>query len=526
MREALPRQLGRFELVAEIGRGGMAQLYLGRLVGIAGFARRFAIKCILPHLSEDKRFVEMFLNEGRIAGRLTHTNICQVFELGEDDGELYLAMEYLEGVQWDQLIEAAVAAGSVRDPVAILRLAACTIGQACDGLHYAHELRDSQGRPTPVIHRDISPGNLFVTIDGTCKVLDFGVSKMTTENDDTRSGLVKGKLAYMPPEQLKGENVDARVDVFAMAAVLWESLAGKRLFMRENDYQIYQAVIEEPIPPLAHLFPGSIGLRIDALLARGLARDRDQRYDTIRAFADDLRSLVTSLGGTPSVNEVGNLVRDTFEQKLAERSHLIAQLSAVYDTREEDTKIEGSPAAEPSVTRSVIMRDASLAVARRPAQRRRWYLFAIPVALLAAAIVIGLVTRTDDAPATSPAVRHASIDAGLPDMAPIAAIVDDAGTPDATLDDIEIDPPPSQTHRSVTRRTPPADSRPGFYSIDSRPYAVIFVDGRKLDATPLYRVELPPGRHQIRATLADGRSRSFTIKIAPGKQVTSGTLRW
>ena len=173
--------VGRYELLIELAKGGMAELYLGRLHGVGGFTRLVAIKRILPHLAEDKVFVEMFLNEGRIAAHLSHPNICQVHELGESEGELFLAMEYLDGVSWDALIKLMP-----RTPET-LRLVAGVFAQACEGLHYAHELKDVDGTPTPVIHRDVSPQNLFVTIDGVAKILDFGVSKMQKDGPRTRT---------------------------------------------------------------------------------------------------------------------------------------------------------------------------------------------------------------------------------------------------------------------------------------------------------------------------------------------------
>jgi serine/threonine protein kinase len=209
-----PQLLGRYELLHELGRGGMAELYLARRRGVAGFEKLVAIKRILPHLVREAHFVELFQQEARIASRLSHPNICPVDELDEDRGELFLVMEYLEGASWADL-SAAVPAGDES-----LRLAAGVLAQACEGLHHAHTLRDG-----PVIHRDVSPQNLFVTINGTCKVLDFGVAKVLRQGPErTRSGVLKGKLPYMSPEQIEGDELDARSDVWALGVVLWEAL--------------------------------------------------------------------------------------------------------------------------------------------------------------------------------------------------------------------------------------------------------------------------------------------------------------
>ncbi|HEY0992090.1 MAG TPA: serine/threonine-protein kinase, partial [Kofleriaceae bacterium] len=240
-----PQAIGRYELLLELGRGGMAVLHLARAQGVGGFTRLFAIKQILPHLAVDPPFVEMFLNEGRIAARLSHPNLCPVFELGQDRGELYLVMEYLDGVPWD-----ALAAAAPRDARG-LALTAGVLAQACEGLHYAHTFRDVDGTPLAIIHRDVSPQNLFVSADGVCRVLDFGVSKIASDRRRTDTGLLKGKLPYMAPEQLHGEVADPRADIWAVGVMLWEALTGERLFDRATDFLTYQAIIDAPIPAVA-----------------------------------------------------------------------------------------------------------------------------------------------------------------------------------------------------------------------------------------------------------------------------------
>ncbi|MDQ3367037.1 MAG: serine/threonine protein kinase, partial [Myxococcota bacterium] len=280
-----PRQdsMGRYELLIELGRGGMAELFLGRLQGAGGFAKLVAIKRILPHLAQDKQFKEMFLNEGRIAAHLSHPNVCQVFELDEVDDELFLAMEYLDGVSWDHLVrELPRDAGSPESaPDARLSLTVGVLAQAAEGLHYAHGLRDIEGQLTPVIHRDVSPQNLFVTIDGVCKVLDFGVSKMMTDGPRTRSGVIKGKLPYMAPEQIRGEELDARADVFALGVCAWEALAGVRLFERATDFMIGKAITEEDVPSITTHWP-DCPPAVDAVIRRALDRDRERRQATAR----------------------------------------------------------------------------------------------------------------------------------------------------------------------------------------------------------------------------------------------------
>ena len=507
-------RFGRYELLVEIGRGGMAELFLGRLTARGGFEKLVAIKRILPHLSLDERFVAMFLNEGRIAARLAHPNVCQVFELGDVDGELFLAMEYLEGVSLDEL-----AAALPRDPVLRVRLAANVIVQACEGLHYAHELRDAHGAVTPVVHRDISPHNLFVTIEGVCKLLDFGVSKVVTDADQTRSGLIKGKLTYMPPEQVRSEAIDARVDVFAMGVVLWELLAGERLFLRESDFLILKAIMEDPIPSVCTRAP-ALSAELDAVIMRALERDRAQRTPTIRALADQLLLAAAPFGGPLPAAELAAMVRSQCSAKLAERSRLLALGEATRVSPPVDMFVP-----EPSVTHSVQLRGGSIRL-KRPGRRRRW----IPLAALGGALAIaaGVVVATRSPPTEAPAPSIASVTTF--DAAPSvdAALPVDAAPPlDASEDlaQIELQPTPAPPP-APPRKVRPVAAEPGFYSVDSDPYATIYIDGKRIDQTPLFKRSLPSGTHRVRAVREDGKSRTFTIRINPGQHVSSGTLRW
>src|SRR5215510_13595536 len=240
---AAAHSFGKYSLVARLATGGMAEIFLARLQGAAGFEKLVCIKRILPHLARDKQFVAMFLDEARIAARITHPNVCQVFELGEIDGSYYIAMEYLEGVPLS-----CFRRHDHDGPLPAPRLVAGIAVQACEGLHHAHQLKASDGRRMDLVHRDVSPQNLFVTIDGIVKVLDFGIAKVQDASVRTTTGAVKGTYAYMAPEQLRGERLDRRTDVFAMGIVMWETLAQKHLFRRETDFLTFQAITTDPIP--------------------------------------------------------------------------------------------------------------------------------------------------------------------------------------------------------------------------------------------------------------------------------------
>jgi hypothetical protein len=418
--------LGRYELLLELARGGMAELFLARLHGAGGFAKLIAIKRILPHLVSDRQFTDMFLQEGRIAAHLSHPNVCQVFELGEIDGQLFLAMEYLDGVAWSEL-----AAAGRPSP----RLVVGVLAQAAEGLQYAHALRDPTGAPTRVIHRDVSPQNLFVTVDGICKVLDFGVSKMATDGPRTRSGVVKGKLPYMSPEQIRGEPLDGRSDVFALGVCAWEALAGARLFDRTTDFLIWKAITEEAIPRLGSVWR-ECPPAVDALVARALSRTVTDR-PTAQGFADELRGLC----GFASASEIADAVRTTCATRLAERQQRVAQALAarplpasapqvVVEDAGATLDLVSKARAQAEADASMRLRDRSVvveratapvvvehatapapagppttsAVAQSPAgARSRTWLIALAAAAIATAITLVVVFATRGGSATPPA---------------------------------------------------------------------------------------------------------------------------
>jgi serine/threonine protein kinase len=261
-------RLGRYEILAPIGSGGMATIYLGRIAGPAGFEKPIALKVIHTHLSEDPQFVEMFFDEARIASQLQHPNIVQIFELGESQGTYFIAMEYLRGETVGAMVLRVIGDGSRRmDP----RIACHVIMQAAEGLHYAHEVKDFDDEHLGLVHRDISPQNLFVTYSGSVKLMDFGIARAKGLAHSTRPGSLKGKFSYMSPEQVRGKEIDRRSDVFSLGVVLWESLAGKRLFKGRNDLESLRLVGEAKVVPVSQIRPG-IPPYLDQVVAKALAR--------------------------------------------------------------------------------------------------------------------------------------------------------------------------------------------------------------------------------------------------------------
>jgi serine/threonine-protein kinase len=312
---AAPARLGRYELLARLAAGGMGEIFLARLEGAAGFEKLFVIKRILPHLADDPRFRAMLIAEARIASVMTHSNICQVYELGETDGQLYIAMEYLEGVTLLPLLRKLSKESGALD----FGFVAGMIQQATDALHYAHELRERGGDTLGIVHRDVTPTNLFLTDTGVVKVLDFGIAKVKDMSANTQAGTVKGKYAYMAPEQLRGAAVDRRADVFALGVVVYEMLALRRLFQRKTDYLTFRAVLEQPITDIRR-YRSDCPDALAAALTRALDRDPATRFETARQFGSAVLDAVAPVRRPWTQGEIGDYVRANFATEIAERS--------------------------------------------------------------------------------------------------------------------------------------------------------------------------------------------------------------
>ena len=310
--------LGKYRLLARLGTGGMAEVLLGRLEGPAGFSKHFAIKRMRPELTSHREFVDLFLEEARTASLLAHANICQVNELNVDGGDYFMVLEYLDGI--------AVSSALIKqlsDPRALpIPFLVGVVQQACEGLHYAHGVADEHGIPYNIVHRDISPPNLFITTGGVVKVLDFGISKSRDSVVKTLTGQIRGKFAYMSPEQLRGEKLDQRSDVFSLAIVMFELLTGRRLFRRKTRLEVFKAIVREPIPAPIEARE-DLPPRLSAVVARALGRNREERYDSARAFGEALADSIRDLGGPMQVPDVGDLVRSKFPAELEAKRQLL-----------------------------------------------------------------------------------------------------------------------------------------------------------------------------------------------------------
>ncbi len=316
-----PRRLGRYEIVAEIARGGMGTVFLARHAGEAGFQRLFAIKLMHPHLAEDRQFVDMLLDEARIAARIHHPNVVAIVDLGHGDSGYFVVLEYVDGAAFSALLGRNKES---RPPQLIVPI----VIDALDGLAAAHSLIDDDGRPLHLVHRDVSPQNILVGADGVGRITDFGIAKAEARITSTQPGMRKGKIHYMAPEQLTedGENIDLRADVFAAGAVLWSALTGQPLFRGANDAATIHNVLTKEIPP-----PSTVGLSppaaFDAVCLRALERDPDKRFSSALEMADALRRAAAAHGLVSSRKAIAAWVSETLGDKLDARRQAVRALA-------------------------------------------------------------------------------------------------------------------------------------------------------------------------------------------------------
>lgn len=364
----LPTQIGRYRVLGLLGTGGMAEVFLAKLVGPRGFERPVVIKRILPHLAREQHFRDMFLDEARIVSGIQHQNVVHVQELCQEDGDLFMVMEYLEGESAAGLARRL----SAKRKLLSFGLAAHVVGDICNGLHAAHNLKDSAGRIQNLVHRDVSPANIFITYDGGVKVLDFGIAVASNRVSRTEAGQVKGKYAYMSPEQCKGKPLDRRSDVFSLGTVLYEISTCRRLFKRDSDMLTLQAICSEGVVAPSKLvtnYPASL----EAVIMKALAKRREDRYQSALDMRRDLLEVSRELNGDKIPEEsLARVMHKLFVDRIEQKHSLLSRIRAGNDVTtvpaaEVDSSVE-LPAAgfseDLQSSSAVSIHSTSLAVAR------------------------------------------------------------------------------------------------------------------------------------------------------------------
>ncbi|MHB1845296.1 MAG: protein kinase domain-containing protein [Deltaproteobacteria bacterium] len=559
-----PAILQRYHLLRKIATGGMAEVYLAEQTGAGGFKKRVAIKRILPQFAEDPKFVEMFLDEARLAALFHHPNLIQIYELGEIDGLLSMVMEYVRGLSLSEVIKRSHASGSPKLPPGI---AARILLQAAEGLDYAHEFADpDSGEPLNLVHRDVSPQNILLSREGIAKVMDFGIAKAAGNLHHTSTGTLKGKLAYMPPEQLNGKPLDRRADVWALGVVLYELLAGRRPFVGDSEASVFRAILMEPLPPLDELaeeVPGALRQIVNGALAREVT----DRTPSAAELSKQLEGWLAGSGDRTSIADVADWLRPLLPATTPGASAESPQLTPSNIARPvPNTKIT-SPTKRSSLAASRaaaaveplgagpmpdldIVEVDSTAVSPRPKPARGPWLWlgggALAAFALVAAAVLGHELGGERDPVSPPSVASrvdppgaVAVPAPQPPAAPVkpAPIVVATAPAPAPAPP----PPPMPAPRIAPKRTLKRASHhlahrggdsgertigigshqgggTGSLVVNTEPWSKVYVDGREIGDTPLPNVTLAAGRHLLVCKNPDnGLVHRETILIQPGE---------
>jgi serine/threonine protein kinase len=545
------RDFGSYQLIAKLATGGMAEIFLARPTG-AGERDVMVLKRILPHLAEDEHFVTMFRDEADLASKLIHKNVCHVHAFGEYGGTWFISMEYLHGVPLSRMMTRLSKAGKMLD----FRVVAGIIVQACEGLHAAHEARGPDGQLMAVVHRDVSPPNIMVCADGTVKLLDFGIAKARGANSRTRTGTVKGKNAYMSPEQILGRSLDRRSDVFALAVVMYEMLAIRRLFHRDSDFLTFKAITEEPIPEIRERRPDlPPGMR--AALLQAMARDPNGRFDTAQAFGNAIRNSVSTLGGPATPQDLARLLFSDFADEMAARDEILK-------AAEEPAPIAAPRPLRPTSPPPLPIPQARSGEVGEAGQRARTGtgpIEAVPSMIVQPgssrahlppppAGVLDLSSNVlPDSWMADPStdllrghrlksVRNAAIAIGVLILVGVALFFVATRLGD-TANRVTVPPPiadaelapdaaaqPIDAAGELTRDEIIARSRFGFFSITATASTQIYIDSKLIGDTPLTRLPLLPGPHKVKAIGPRGKLKQINITIYGGQDTDEGTITW
>ncbi|MFT3924053.1 MAG: protein kinase [Myxococcales bacterium] len=562
-----------YVMVARLGQGGMAEVILGLSQGPNDFRKLVAIKRLHTHLHEDGDVVQMFQHEARLAARLHHPNVVQTHKVGFADGRHFMAMEYLEGQSLQRILRRLHERNARLHPV----LAAQLISQALDGLHYAHEAADFDGTPLNIVHRDISPHNLFVTLAGQLKVLDFGIAKASNSQAFTRPGLIRGKLSYIAPEAARGQPVDRRADLWSMGTTLWEALSGTRLF-RGDDVEVLRAVLIEELPMLGELDP-HVPPGLVHIVRGALQREPHDRYDSaleMKAAIDGWLAEQAVAGldrGVPSLADtMQSLFADAIRERQATLRACIAQLDAERELRQSAMPVEAMRSSLEAVS-----------ISRAEPKQQRLKLAAIMGAVAVAASVAIWVGRDDGSKAFAESAVRVQGPTERAEMAPSPSNLGAAMAAEQQLPVAASQPNHAVTARPAPRpsadrvqspevassvaskrprratRVPapelqptdanalkanasapvvpvpearmPAEAAPasaaaerkvatGRLRLDSSPYAVVSLNGRRLGITPI-DVELPASTHTLSLRNPErGIVTTYEVEIPEGQSVT------
>lgn len=540
-------RFGKYLLVGEIAVGGMAEVFLAVHKGIESYIKVVVIKRVLPHLSNNPEFVRMFVDEARLVARIEHPNIVRTYEFGEVNGQYFTAMEYLPG---EDLFKALNNLSMSRQLMP-LHIATGIGVQVCNGLHFAHQFTDTAGKPLNLVHRDINPANIIITYGGEVKIIDFGVAK-TNANVQTINGVIKGKVAYMPPEQVLGREVDQRADIFSAGVVLWEILTGRPLFLRSNEAATLYAIMNAPISPPSKL-RADVPPELDRIVLRALARSPGDRYASAEDMAGALDDVLTRMPRFDARVVAGKLeelfgsTRAEAKRSIAQTRSLTRNISLVMKLRSEvradlaerlDAAVgDDASRSQPGASGAPSARGSGIPVqAVGPSRSQRGLVIALS-GVLVAAIAAGLAYNAMSHQDHPPAPKQVAASSLLVESTPPGAAVFVGGEPTGlktptTLTgitkpqlEIRLELP---GHAPVIRSVSIAAGTTGAAKVTLLPLqgrlviselpanAGIVLDGQDYDAGEV--IPVAAGKHEIRVVVDGKTVTQQSIETASGDQ--------
>jgi serine/threonine-protein kinase len=499
--EAKGMVFGRYVLLERIAAGGMGEVYVALQTGIGRFSRPIAVKLLLPHLSDDPHHVGMFLREARVGAQIVHANVAQVYDVGLEHGRYFIAMELVRGVSLSRLVAGLKGANEMLDAELL-----SYVGRSlCEGLHVAHQQKSADGRPLHLVHRDVTPHNVLVGVDGAVKLTDFGIARVSEGDKLSRPGLVMGKLGYLAPEQIRGQPIDRRVDVFAAGATLYYLAALEKPFDTPTGATLDPNRL--PTAPLRVLRPDLPRPLVDAI-ERAMNPDPDARFQTAKDFRNAL-----PVPGPDAGEKLGAVLRRVCAAALVELESKTER--ATHHDVEALQRAIGTASVRPAakVRERAQPEERSLATPDpeplRP--RRTGLLVAFGAVSVALAVGLSLLFQGEPAPAATPAP---AVDAGA--VAVAEAPVEPPPPPPPLL------PPPADAPLDAGAPTPAASGPAGFgfLAIDAAPWATVTLDGKLLGDTPLANVRVSAGSHALVFKNPDtGKEVRRKVAVAAGKTV-------
>jgi serine/threonine-protein kinase len=514
-----PERIGRYKLCFELASGGMATVYLARVDGASGFEKLVALKRIHRHLAKEKKYVDMFLDEAKIASRITHPNVCSVFDFGHADGEYYIAMEYLVGEPLSRLCgKVARDQEQRRHPHLPLRMASI-IADACEGLHAAHELKDANGDLLHVVHRDVSPRNLFITYDGSVQVVDFGIASARQRVHHTATGQMKGTFAYMAPEQLSSRSIDRRVDIWSLGVSLWEMLTLKRLFRHDTTANTIHAVLyDDLVPPSTHR--SQVPEELDEIVMKALERDPKKRWQSAREMGRAIRQFLGMQQEIIGPAELSDWMGTVFPQGEGRKSQLMEVARMAH---------EAVPTMPRAGETDVTLTATNVQIAKvpqlleQPRRSKRALVRAAIVGTLAlvATVAVGLTGYEEDPeaePQTTTATE-APIAAPIEDPEPAAKAANLSGeTPEAAQTTETAAPAAKVRKAQQARSKPTVKAGPGTINLVTRGGWAEVYKGKKLLGSTPRRLTLPAGRHRlVLKPFGDGKPKTVFVTVEANK---------